>query len=125
MPTPSPASWGSPTAWCANTWYEPCSSAAHRWTSSAMTNFNTPSRDDTPPMANVPPSGAMEDDPIHVAAAEWLVRLQESDLSLHETLAWQGWLNEDPRHAHAFARMEEVSQVLRSVPAPPAVSERL
>jgi transmembrane sensor len=76
-------------------------------------------------MANMPPPDAMEDDPIHLAATEWLLRLQESDLSLEDTLAWQGWLNADPRHAHAFARMEEVSQVLRSVPVPSAVSERL
>ena len=102
-----------------------------------MTNFNTPSQDDTAPMANMsapaarPPPDArltpmdMEGDPIHLAAAEWLVRLQESSVSLEDTLAWQAWRNEDPRHAQAFSRMEEVSQVLRSLPAPPAVSERL
>jgi transmembrane sensor len=58
----------------------------------------------------------IEHDPIHVAAAEWLVRLQGSDVLLEDTLAWQAWLNEDPRHARAFARMEEVSQALRLVP---------
>lgn len=72
-------------------------------------------------MTNRQPSTDIERDPVHLAAAEWLVRLQESDVSLEDTLAWQAWLRADPRHAQAFARMEEVSQVLRSVPVPPAV----
>src|SRR6202041_1691664 len=37
-------------------------------------------------------------------------------------LAWQAWLNENPTNAQAFARIEEISQVLRDVPAPSAVS---
>ena len=90
-----------------------------------MTNSNTPSPDNTPTLANTPPPADIEREPIHLAAAEWLVRLQGSDVSLEDTLAWQAWLNQDPRHARAFARIEEVSQVLRSVPVPPPVSERL
>lgn len=90
-----------------------------------MTNFNTPSRNGKPPVANMPPPDDVEHDPIHVAAAEWLVRLQGNDVSVAETLAWQAWVNEDPRHAHAFARMEEVAQVLGSLPVPAAVSEHL
>ena len=69
-----------------------------------MTNFNTPSRNGKPPVANMPPPGDVEHDPIHLAAAEWLVRLQASGVSVAETLAWQAWVNEDPRHAHAFDR---------------------
>jgi transmembrane sensor len=63
----------------------------------------------------------IERDPIHLAAAEWLVRLQGAELSLEETLAWQAWLAESPDNAHAFARMEEVSQALRAVPVPRAL----
>ena len=63
-------------------------------------------------------------DPTHLAAADWLVRLQSTDVSIEDTLAWQAWLKADPTHAQAFARMEEISQVLRSVPAPPAASAR-
>jgi transmembrane sensor len=63
----------------------------------------------------------VERDPTHLAAAEWFVRLHSPDGSVEETLAWQGWMRESPYHAQAFARIEEVSQVLRSVPPPPAV----
>ena len=63
-------------------------------------------------------------DPTHLAAADWLVRLQSTDVSIEDTLAWQAWLKADPTHAQAFARMEEISQVLRSVPAPSPLSPR-
>jgi transmembrane sensor len=63
----------------------------------------------------------VERDRVHLAAAEWLVRLQSADLSIEETLAWQAWLTENPDHAHAFARIEEVSSALRAVTVPPAV----
>jgi transmembrane sensor len=61
-------------------------------------------------------------DPTHLAAADWLVRLQSTDVSIEDTLAWQAWLNENPTNAQAFARIEEISHVLRDVPAPSAVS---
>ena len=61
-------------------------------------------------------------DPTHLAAADWLVRLQSTDVTVEDTLAWQAWLNENPTNAQAFARIEEISQVLRDVPAPSAVS---
>jgi transmembrane sensor len=63
-------------------------------------------------------------DPTHLAAADWLVRLQSTEVSVEDTLAWQAWLNEKPINAQAFARLEELSQVLRDVPAPGAVSPR-
>jgi transmembrane sensor len=63
----------------------------------------------------------VERDRVHLAAAEWLVRLQSADFSIEETLAWQAWLTENPDHAHAFARIEEVSSALRAVTVPPAV----
>ena len=66
----------------------------------------------------------IELDPVHLAAADWLLRLQEQDLSIEDTLAWQAWLSESPENARAFARLEEVSQVLRSMPTPPKPSAR-
>jgi transmembrane sensor len=69
-----------------------------------------------------PFSTAIDRDPTHLAAADWLVRLQSTDVSIEDTLAWQAWLNENPTNARAFARIEEISQVLRGVPAPSAVS---
>jgi transmembrane sensor len=71
-----------------------------------------------------PSSSDVERDPTHLAAAEWFVRLQGSEVSLEDTLAWQAWLNESPANARAFARIEEVSQVLRSLPTPRAVPPR-
>ena len=61
----------------------------------------------------------IELDPVHLAAADWLLRLQDQDLSIEDTLAWQAWLSESPENARAFAHLEEVSQVLRSMPVPP------
>jgi transmembrane sensor len=74
-------------------------------------------------MANpdAPVPADIERDPAYLAAADWLLRLQGGEVSLEDTLAWQAWLNESPRNAQAFARIEEVSQVLRSVPMPLAV----
>ncbi|HSZ09355.1 MAG TPA: FecR domain-containing protein [Steroidobacteraceae bacterium] len=63
-------------------------------------------------------------DPAHLAAADWLVRLQSTAVSIEDTLAWQAWMRADATHARAFARLEELSQVLRNVPAPSAVSAR-
>jgi len=58
-----------------------------------------------PETAREPPdSGHLE-----LTAAEWLLRLQDPDLSLEDTLAWQDWLRASPKHAEAFARIEEVS----------------
>jgi transmembrane sensor len=73
---------------------------------------------------STPFSTEIDSDPAHLAAADWLVRLQSTDVSLQDTLAWQAWLSENPTNAQAFARIEEISQVLRGVPAPSAVSAR-
>lgn len=68
-----------------------------------------------------PISEDIELDATHFAAADWFVRLQSTEVSLQETLAWQAWLHENPSNAEAFARIEEVSQVLRGTRAPAAV----
>lgn len=60
----------------------------------------------------------VERDPIHARAAEWLARLESPQVSLEETIAWQEWMEQNPRHAEAFARMEELSVVLNQVPRP-------
>jgi ferric-dicitrate binding protein FerR (iron transport regulator) len=75
-------------------------------------------------MTNPTQFSDIERDPTHLAAAEWYVRLHSSEVSIEETLAWQRWLNESPANSQAFARIEEVSHVLRAVPVPPAVSAR-
>lgn len=52
--------------------------------------------------------GDAEHDPIHEAAAEWFARLQDAELALEDTLAWQHWMAADARHAEAFRRIEDV-----------------
>ena len=73
----------------------------------------------------MPFSHEIENDPLHLAAADWLVRLQSTEISLEDTLAWQAWLHENPANAEAFARIEEISQALRDLPAPAAVPAAL
>jgi transmembrane sensor len=67
----------------------------------------------------------IENDPLHLAAADWFVRLQSTEVSLEETLAWQAWIHENPANAAAFARIEEISQALCAVPAPAALPAAL
>jgi len=66
----------------------------------------------------------IERDPAYLAAAEWVLRLQDTELTIDETLAWQAWLNESPRNAQAFARLEEMAQILRNAPMQLRVSPR-
>lgn len=66
----------------------------------------------------------IERDPAHLAAADWFVRLQASEVSIEDTLAWQAWLKESPANTRAFARIEELSHVLRKVPLPRVACER-
>ena len=73
----------------------------------------------------MPFSHEIESDPLHLAAADWFVRLQSTEVSLEETLAWQAWLHANPANAEAFARIEEISNVLRDVAAPAAVTADL
>jgi transmembrane sensor len=73
----------------------------------------------------MPFSHEIENDPRHLAAADWFVRLQSTEISLEETLAWQAWIHENPANAEAFARIEEISQALSAVPAPAAVPARV
>ena len=61
----------------------------------------------------------IERDPIQATAADWLIRLQEPDLSLEDTLSWQQWMAADPRHSQAFRDLEEVWEKFDSVPAQP------
>jgi transmembrane sensor len=60
----------------------------------------------------------MDRNSMDTAAADWLARLREPEVSLEETLAWQDWMREATSHAEAFERMEELSNVLRSMPRP-------
>src|ERR1700724_4759606 len=112
MPPPSPRGSALPTAWYASTSCVRCFTAANSSILNAMTDHGAP----------LPTE--IDRDPAHLAAADWLFRLQSTEVSIEDTLAWQAWLNADPTHAQAFARMEEISQVLRSVPAPSAASPR-
>jgi transmembrane sensor len=56
-----------------------------------------------------------ERDPIYMVAADWLVRLRQPGLSLSDTLSWQRWMDQDPRHRQAFSELEEVWEKLGAV----------
>jgi transmembrane sensor len=56
-----------------------------------------------------------ERDPIYMVGAEWLVRLRQPGLSLSDTLSWQRWMDQDPRHRQAFSELEEVWEKLGAV----------
>src|SRR5690242_16977709 len=112
MPRRSRPAWGSRTAWFVNTSYGHYCVVANRWTLTAMSNPSAPVVTD------------IERDPTYLAAAEWFLRLQDTEVTIEDTLAWQAWINESPRNAQAFARLEEMSQVLRTVPAQLRVSAR-
>jgi transmembrane sensor len=84
----------------------------NKWISSEMSN----------PTASVVTD--IERDPAYLAAAEWFLRLQGTEVTIEDTLAWQAWLNESPRNAQAFARLEEMAQLLPSVPMQLRLSSR-
>lgn len=68
----------------------------------------------------------LEDDPIYRDAADWLIRLRQPDLRSSDTLTWQRWMAEDPRHRQAFRELEEVWGKLATVPAqPPGISAEM
>jgi transmembrane sensor len=54
----------------------------------------------------------MADNPIELEAAEWLARLDRSDVGVETRAAFEKWKTADPRHAGAFARLEATWQAL-------------
>jgi transmembrane sensor len=60
-----------------------------------------------------------ERDPTHVAAADWVARLSNSNVSLEDTLAWQSWMSADVSHAEVFHRFEQISRSLKTMAPPP------
>jgi transmembrane sensor len=68
----------------------------------------------------------LEQETIDTEAAEWLLRLRQPRLTLEDTLAWQQWLAQDPRHERAFRVLEELWDRFGSIPTPaPVPSEAL
>jgi transmembrane sensor len=65
-----------------------------------------------------------EYDAIEFAAAEWIVRLQQSGLSLDEVSEWQRWMRSDERHAAVFKRLEELWHKFDAIEVPPHPSSR-
>lgn len=56
------------------------------------------------------------DETIAVQAAEWFFRMQEKDVAPAEHLAWQAWMQSDPRHDLAWQRAQQISQRLGLLP---------
>src|SRR5436190_4509336 len=57
-------------------------------------------------------------DPIYAAAADWLSRLQQPNVTLEETLAWQQWMAQSPRHSVAFHELEKLWEKFGSLGTP-------
>ena len=70
------------------------------------------------------PEGHADSDPVLAAAAEWMTRVHDPDVTPQSLIGWQSWMREDPAHAEAFRRMEHLDELLHSVPHPPLVSPR-
>lgn len=49
-------------------------------------------------------------------AVDWYVRLHDSQVTDAQRAAWQAWLAEDPRHAQAWARLEQLRQRFDQAP---------
>jgi transmembrane sensor len=60
-----------------------------------------------------------EYDAIEFAAAEWIVRLRQSGLSLDEVSEWQRWMRSDEKHAAVFKHMEELWHKFDAIEVPP------
>ena len=54
--------------------------------------------------------------PLQTTAAEWLVRIQNDELSLEEITDWQQWLSASDEHRQAFERMQHLWQGFESLP---------
>lgn len=63
-----------------------------------------------------------EHDPVYAAAADWFIRMQDADLTIEDTLAWQRWKSSDASHARAYASIEELWQRFGALPVPPPVT---
>lgn len=62
---------------------------------------------------------AAESDPVLRAATDWALELDSSELTIERTAEWQRWLNEDPRHARAFERVEKLLSRVEQIHSPP------
>jgi len=68
--------------------------------------------------------GRPDTDPVFAAATEWMVRVHDPNVTPESLIAWQSWMREDPAHAEAFRRMENLDELLRAVPRPPLAAPR-
>ncbi|WP_129775129.1 FecR family protein [Peristeroidobacter soli] len=59
-----------------------------------------------------------DQDRAHLAAAEWLLKLQDADVPVEEVMAWQRWVQADPKNLAAFERMQEMTLQLRALQTP-------
>src|SRR5262249_48873545 len=67
-----------------------------------------------------------EYDEIHEQAANWFARLHDAEVSVEETMEWQGLMTSDPRFARAYARIEETWNAFGDIEEPirPTLAER-
>jgi transmembrane sensor len=64
-----------------------------------------------------------EFDEIHEQAADWFARLHDAEITVEETMEWQGLMASNPRFAHAYARVEETWNAFADISEPGAPQE--
>jgi transmembrane sensor len=63
-----------------------------------------------------------EYDSTHAAAADWFARLHDAEISVEETMEWQRLMATDSDFALAYARIEEVWNVVGEISDPPSIA---
>ncbi|MFJ2709416.1 FecR/PupR family sigma factor regulator [Pseudomonas sp. NPDC087346] len=68
--------------------------------------------------------GEIEDEILNQAAL-WCMCLQDETCTSEERLAFQEWIQLDPRHAFEYAKMLEIWDLSDQLPANPGTSKKL
>ncbi|MFS2070834.1 FecR/PupR family sigma factor regulator [Pseudomonas sp. CT11-2] len=71
------------------------------------------------------PSPCEMDEEILTQAAHWCMRLQDDTCTTEERLAFQHWIQIDPRHAFEYAKMLEIWELSDGSPNNKSTSKKL
>jgi len=65
------------------------------------------------------------DEKILTQAADWCIRLQNDTCTSAERLAFQQWIQLDPRHPFEYAKMLEIWDISQQLPSNVRISKKL
>ncbi|WP_283188187.1 DUF4880 domain-containing protein [Pseudomonas sp. PMCC200344] len=72
-----------------------------------------------------PPNPCEMDEEILTQAAHWCMRLQDDTCTTEERLAFQQWIQTDPRHSFEYAKMLEIWDLSDQLPDNQSTSKKL